>query len=205
MRIIKTILFFIAIQFVSTSHLSAQNQNVQPLVFANGFEFNGYTAVYMGLNNSIGAGYISYGGGLRRITRVQDNWGLGIGLDYTSQVFKCNYINPASGQNEIIQINNNSVISVPIYFKILFAQKFYFTPEFYFDYQFKESKYFESQSGIGAGINFGRYFFLDKNVWMYVQAEGRVTSLVAFNTNHPQMLIAPGIRLGIYYSNLKKR
>ncbi len=205
MRILKVILFFIAIQFVSTSHLSAQSRNVQPLIFANGFEFNGYAAVYMGLNNSIGPGYISYGGGLRRITRVQDNWGLGIGLDYTSQVFKCNYINPASGQSEIIQINNNSVISIPIYFKFLFAQKFYFTPEFYFDYQFKESQYFESQSGIGAGINFGRYFFLDKNVWMYVQAEGRVTSLLAFNTNHPQMLVAPGIRLGIYYSNLKKR
>ncbi len=205
MRIYKKILLLVVLQILIAFQLTAQDRNTQPLVFANGYEFNGYTAVYMGLNNSIGPGYVSYGGGLRRITRVQDNWGLGIGLDYTSQVFKCDRVNPTTGQNEIIQINNNSVLSVPIYLKFLFAQKFYFTPELYFDFQIKDFQYFEDQSGIGAGINFGRYFFLDKNVWMYVQAEGRVTSLLAFNTNHPQMLVAPGIRLGIYYSNLKKR
>jgi hypothetical protein len=186
--------------------LHAQNKNTQALVFANGFEFNAYTAVYMGLNNpSIHPGYVSYGGGVRRITRIRDNWGLGIGLDYTSQVFKYDIIDPSISSIRTISINNNSVISIPIYLKFLFAEKFFICPEMFFDYQFKDSKYYENQSGISAGINFGRYFFLDKNVWMYVQAEGRVTSLLAFNTNHPEMLIAPGLRLGIYYSNLKKR
>jgi len=206
MRIFKYIIFLILIQAISINMLNAQNQYTQSFILSNAFEFNGYTAVYTGLNTSkIGPGYISYGGGLRRITRIQDNWGIGIGLDYTSQVFKCDYINPATKQQEIIQINNNSILSIPIYFKFLFAEKFYISPEFFFDYQLKDFVYYENQSGISAGLNFGRYFFLDRNVWMYIQAEGRVTSLVAFNTNHPEMLIAPGLRLGIYYSNLKKR
>ncbi len=191
------------IYFTIFSQLGNAQNIKQPFIFANAFETHLFSGVYMGLDNdAIEMSFVSYGGGIRRLTKVNDFFGVGIGVDYRSQVFKHRYTHPILLTTENVGIHN-PVISVPIYFKLLFAKKFHFNPEFSFDIELKDAKYHESQSGLSAGASFGRYFYLDRNLWLNIELESKITSCVAFNSTNPERLISMGIRIGMYYSKLK--
>lgn len=201
---LKRLTYNILIIFFVFISLQSNAQNIkQPFIFANAFESHLYSGIFMGLNNEeIEMSFLSYGGGIRRLTKVNDFFGVGIGVDYRSQVFKHRYTDPILLTTKTVGIHN-PVISVPIYFKLLFAKKFHFNPEFSFDIELKDAKYHESQTGLSAGASFGRYFYIDRNLWLNIEIESKITSCVAFNSVNPEQLISTGLRIGIFFSKLK--
>ena len=56
----------------------------------------------------------------------------------------------------------------------------------------------ENQSGIGAVMGMGKAFFINRGVWFTLEPEFRVTSLMSFNSNIHQRLMAGGLKIGFY-------
>lgn len=153
-----------------------------------------------------GAGYADNGEGLRfGITynrKISERFWINSGVNYmrTSNVYHGAIISPMEPQ--IIQSQTSEIVQVPLRIRYDIINWFYIKTGLTIDNQFnnKEGKYVDNQTGIGFSFAGGVDFKISDLIYFNIEPEFGITSLIPFNTDdYQQHFLLTGINLNIGY------